>query len=224
MLSLGAVNRAEPIIVDLLANADDSVSAEPAAWFYLCAGDFARAVAKGDDGIYKLKVSLADRAHLYAVKSAALQKAGAAEDLIGATATAACVVCEAAGTLVPFAALPSGVRAYLLASHERHHGDCFVTRAVRRGAFEELRDSSNAPHPIIRLTRREVVLLPLLATPAKVQEIANQQFVSVHTVRKQVVALREKLGADSRSDLIRRAHQLGLLANRRAPDPYRLIE
>jgi DNA-binding CsgD family transcriptional regulator len=53
----------------------------------------------------------------------------------------------------------------------------------------------------------------LLATSATVQEIANQQFVSVNTVRKQVVSMREKLHVSSRGELIRRAHELGLLAS-----------
>ncbi len=65
---------------------------------------------------------------------------------------------------------------------------------------------------VVRLTRREEVLLPLLATTATVQEIADQQFVSVNTVRKQVVSMREKLGVGSRGELIRRAHELGLLS------------
>ena len=223
LLSVGAVQRAERIILDLLANADGSVSAVPAALFYLCAGDFAKALAKAEEGIYQLKISLTDRAHLYVVRSAALQQAGAAEELVGIAATAACVVCEQAGTLVPFAALPSGVRSYLLAAHDQHHRgtDCFVTLAMRRGAFDNLPDSFDAPRTIIRLTPREAALLPLLATPATVQEIANQQYVSVNTLRKQVVSLRKKLGASRRSDLIRRADQLGLLAERRAPDPNR---
>ena len=141
-------------------------------------------------------------------------------------------MCEEAGTLVPFAALPSQVRTYLITEHERHHhranahhrgNDCFVTSASARGAFDGLRESSIASSSLVRLTRREEVLLPLLATSATVQEIANQQFVSVNTVRKQVVALREKLGAATRGDLIKRAYQLGLLEERRAPDPYRLV-
>jgi len=64
----------------------------------------------------------------------------------------------------------------------------------------------------VKLTRREEVLLPLLATSSTVQEIADQQFVSVNTVRKQVVSMREKLGVGSRGELIRRAHELGLLS------------
>ena len=74
-----------------------------------------------------------------------------------------------------------------------------------------LRDGALALAPPLRLTRREEVLLPLLATAATVQEIANQQYVSVNTLRKQVVALRQKFDATSRDELIRRAHEAGLL-------------
>jgi len=178
-------------------------------------------------------VSLSDRGYLYGVKSAALHQAGAAEDLVAAAAVGACAVCEEAGTLVPFAALPAQARTYLLAGHERHHhggnahyqeNDCYITRAVERGAFNGLRESSIASSTVVRLTRREEVLLPLLATSATVQEIANQEFVSVNTVRKQVIALREKLGAATRSDMIRRAYQLGLIEERRTPDPFRLVK
>lgn len=213
LLALGAVRRAGPIIDDLVAHADPSASAVPAAWFQLCSGDFARAIAKADQGIYELRISLADRAHLYALKGAALHRAGAAESLVRSAATAACLVSEQAGTLMPFAALPSGVRNHLLAEHEAHHGgiDCFVAQARRRGAFDELQDGVCVPRTLVRLTPREAVLLPLLATPATVQEIADQQFVSVNTVRKQVVSLREKLAAASRTELIQRAHELGLI-------------
>jgi DNA-binding NarL/FixJ family response regulator len=123
------------------------------------------------------------------------------------------VICEQAKTLLPFAALPAEVRNLLIAEHGRHHGDvdCFLSQAVRRGAFDALRDG---PLPLVaplRLTRREEVLLPLLATAATVQEIADQQFVSVNTLRKQVVTLRQKFAAATRDDLVRRAHEAGLL-------------
>jgi DNA-binding CsgD family transcriptional regulator len=213
LLALGARNRAEQIVVDLLANADDSVSAVPAAWFYLCAGRFSDALSKADEGILELRISLGDRAFLYAVKSAALQQGGAAEELVASAAIAACLICAQANTLLPFAALPAEVRSYLVAEHGKHHGDgdCFLSQAVRRGAFDALRDGPLPVAPPLRLTRREEVLLPLLATSATVQEIADQQFVSVNTVRKQVVALRQKFAATTRDDLIRRAHETGLL-------------
>jgi len=213
LLALGARNRAEQIVVDLLATADDSVSAVPAAWFYLCAGRFGDALSKAEEGIFELKISLADRAFLYAAKSAALQLGGAAEELVASAATAACVICAQANTLLPFAALPAAVRNHLVAEHARHHGDsdCFLSQAVRRGAFDTLRDGALPLVPPLRLTRREEVLLPLLATAATVQEIADQQYVSVNTIRKQVVTLRQKFDAASRDDLVRRAHEAGLL-------------
>lgn len=213
LLSLGAIATAERVIADLLEHATDSVSAVPAARLFLAAGDFDRAVAKADEGIFSMQLSLADRAQLYALKAAALELAGAPADQVGRAAAAACVVCEQAATLVPFAVLPDAVRSVLVADHERHHGsvDCFVSRARQRGAFDGLQECGVTHKAAIKLTRREEVLLPLLATSATVQEIANQQFVSVNTVRKQVVSMREKLGAASRGELIRRAHELRLL-------------
>jgi DNA-binding NarL/FixJ family response regulator len=64
---------------------------------------------------------------------------------------------------------------------------------------------------LIRLTPREEILLPLLATPATIDAIARQLQVSVNTVRKQVVTLRVKLGESSRPRMIEKAYELGLL-------------
>jgi LuxR family maltose regulon positive regulatory protein len=212
LVKLGALSRAEPLVVDLLANRDVSASAVPAVRFSLCSGDFDQAVAKADEVIFSPELSLADRAHLYALKAAALQLAGASADQVARAATAACVVCEQASTLVPFAMLPAAVRSILLAQHDQHHGgECYITRARERRAFEGLWDFGAQAPVAVRLTRREEVLLPLLATSATIREIANQQFVSVNTVRKQVVSLRKKLGTSSRGELVRRAHELGLL-------------
>jgi DNA-binding NarL/FixJ family response regulator len=222
LVNVGALGRAGSLVDELLAHGDPSVSAVPAARFALCSSDFERTVAKADEGIFSLQLSLADRGHLYALKAAALQMAGASPEQVGRAAAAACVVCEQADTLVPFAMLPAGVRSILVAEHSHHHAseDCFVASARARGAFSGLQDcgatAATAP-AAVKLTRREEVLLPLLATAATVQEIADQQFVSVNTVRKQVVSLREKLGVSSRGDLIRRAHEVGLLGESERP-------
>ena len=214
LVNLGALAKAEAIVEQLLGHGDASVSAVPAARFALCSSDFEGAVAKADEGIFSLQLSLADRAHLYALKAAALLLGGAPSDQVGRAAAAACVVCEQADTLVPFAMLPAGARMVLVDDHRRHHvsDDCFVAAASTRGAFAGLQDCGVTAQVVVRLTRREEVLLPLLATTATVQEIADQQFVSVNTVRKQVVSMREKLGVGSRGELIRRAHELGLLS------------
>ena len=55
------------------------------------------------------------------------------------------------------------------------------------------------------------LLLPLLATDESVPDIARRLHVSVNTVRKQVVTLREKFQADSRAELVRRARTYGAL-------------
>ncbi|HEY3407144.1 MAG TPA: LuxR C-terminal-related transcriptional regulator [Propionicimonas sp.] len=214
LVNMGALSKAEPLVDQLLHHGDASVSAVPAARFALCSSDFDGAVAKADEGIFSLQLSLADRAHLYALKAAALLLGGAQSDQVGRAAAAACVVCEQADTLVPFAMLPSGARTILVSDHRRHHGsdECFVAAAGARGAFADLQACGATVPVVVKLTRREEVLLPLLATSATVQEIADQQFVSVNTVRKQVVSMREKLGVGSRGELIRRAHELGLLS------------
>jgi hypothetical protein len=67
------------------------------------------------------------------------------------------------------------------------HADSVATLAARQ--FARLVNVGPADP-----ARTGVVALP--ATSATVQEIANQQYASVHTVRKQVVSLREKLDAD----------------------------
>ena len=213
LVNVGALSKAGSLVDQLLAHGDASVSAVPAARFALCSSDFERTVAKADEAIFSQQLSLADRGHLYALKAAALQLAGASSEQVGRAATAACVVSEQADTLVPFAMLPSGVRAILVAEHHQHHdsNECFVVSARDRGAFSGLQEGAGATPAAVKLTRREEVLLPLLATVATVQEIADQQFVSVNTVRKQVVSLREKLGVSSRGDLIRRAQEVGLL-------------
>jgi DNA-binding CsgD family transcriptional regulator len=51
----------------------------------------------------------------------------------------------------------------------------------------------------------------MLATEVTVPEIARQLQVSVNTVRKQVVTLREKFGSDSRAELIRKARAYGAI-------------
>ncbi len=218
LIAMGEGQRAEQLLSSLPPVA--AITAVVSARFSLSSGDYTGAVAKADEGIFSLDLPLGDRAHLYAIKSAALLLSGAGEDLVGAAAMGACVVGEQARTLIPLAMLPAQVRQSLIDAHGAHHpvDDCLVADAGRRGLFAGLskgRMPSAAPR--VRLTRREAVLLPLLATSATVQEIADQQFVSVNTVRKQVVALREKFGVSTRNDLILRAQEAGLLDGQPAP-------
>ena len=64
---------------------------------------------------------------------------------------------------------------------------------------------------LLRLTEREEVLLPLLAGPESIPDIARRLHVSVHTVRTQVATLREKFQASTRAELVRKAGSYGAL-------------
>ena len=63
----------------------------------------------------------------------------------------------------------------------------------------------------VMLTAAELRLLPFLATQLSFREIAEQLFVSVHTVRAQVTSIYRKLGVSSRTQAIDRARDLGLI-------------
>jgi LuxR family maltose regulon positive regulatory protein len=64
-------------------------------------------------------------------------------------------------------------------------------------------------HPT--LTPAELRLLPLLATQLSFREIADQLFLSVHTVKAQVTSIYRKLAVSSRTQAIEQARSLGLL-------------
>jgi LuxR family transcriptional regulator, maltose regulon positive regulatory protein len=80
-------------------------------------------------------------------------------------------------------------------------------RAVRR-------PSRPRPSPLAALTDRELVILRLLATKLSQQEIAQELYVSVNTVRTHIQGIYRKLGAASRQEAIASARGHGLL-----PDP-----
>jgi LuxR family transcriptional regulator, maltose regulon positive regulatory protein len=68
---------------------------------------------------------------------------------------------------------------------------------------------TSAPNPI-GLTPAELRLLPHLATQLSFREIAEQLYVSVHTVKAQVTSIYRKLSVSSRTQAIERARMLGL--------------
>ena len=61
------------------------------------------------------------------------------------------------------------------------------------------------------LTGAELRLLPLLSTHLSFPEIAEEMFLSRHTIKSQANSLYRKLGATSRSQAVTRARELGLL-------------
>ena len=61
------------------------------------------------------------------------------------------------------------------------------------------------------LTAAELRLLPLLSTHLSFPQIAEEMFLSRHTIKSQAMSIYHKLGAPSRSQAVARSRELGLL-------------
>jgi LuxR family transcriptional regulator, maltose regulon positive regulatory protein len=61
------------------------------------------------------------------------------------------------------------------------------------------------------LTAAELRLLPMLPTHLSFPEIAQEMFLSRHTIKTEANAIYRKLGASSRSQAVTRSRELGLL-------------
>lgn len=74
---------------------------------------------------------------------------------------------------------------------------------------DELPDGAGAVS--VRLTARELVVLAAMADGASNKAIARRLGISIHTVKFHVAAILAKLDADSRTEAVARAAQLGLV-------------
>ncbi len=61
------------------------------------------------------------------------------------------------------------------------------------------------------LTAAELRLLPMLSTHLSFPEIAEEMFLSRHTIKSEAISLYRKLGTSSRSQAVARSRELGLL-------------
>jgi LuxR family maltose regulon positive regulatory protein len=72
--------------------------------------------------------------------------------------------------------------------------------------------TTEIPGLVTALSERELEVLRLLAAGKQNQEIADQLYVAVNTVKKHVTHILEKLGAANRTEATARARDLGLLS------------
>ncbi|EJN27584.1 ATP-dependent transcriptional regulator [Pseudomonas sp. GM78] len=72
--------------------------------------------------------------------------------------------------------------------------------------------SASASRPVTELTPREVCVLQLVAQGLSNQEISNQLFISLNTVKAHTVHINHKLGVKRRTQAVMRAKAMGLLA------------
>jgi DNA-binding CsgD family transcriptional regulator len=182
----------------------------PQARIHLWAGQFDLAIRVADAGAYDEGRGLVDRHLLLIVKAAASLLARRGDAELRAAAIKEVRHLVTTQNFVPIAVLPQPARDAMieLCTPELGHEPHFAQMLER---LADLNDSGERGVRPLRLTERELVLLPMLATEVTVPEIARQLQVSVNTVRKQVVTLREKFGSDSRAELIRKARAYGAI-------------
>lgn len=86
-----------------------------------------------------------------------------------------------------------------------------VARVLRSVLAPDTRPTVAAGDPPGMLSRREHEVLELVALGLSDQEIADQLFLSQHTVHRHVANIRNKLGRSSRTAAVAEAARLGLL-------------
>ena len=176
----------------------------------LWAGQPGLAVRIADAALPDPLMLAADRQQLMLIRGAATALEGhVPEEVRAATQRALRVIVETRRYL-PLALLPAPAATAILDMAGPLADDpATVPRlAELRKRLAEVNAGGGA-RGLLHLTERESILLPLLATDLTVPQIAAQLNVSANTVRKQVSTLREKFGASSRAELIRKASAFG---------------
>jgi len=185
----------------------------PQALAHLWSGNPEEAVRTADLGIFDAATPLPDRILLKVVRAGSvLIDPEAEEHLRDAAVGEAGALCLDQDCWLPIAMLPASSRDAILDALQRRSGaKRVVVPADVLARLRALPRTGETLPKSIALTKREQTLLPLLATAESVPDIAANLQVSVNTVRKQVVSLRAKFGACSRSELVRKARDAGLL-------------
>jgi two-component system response regulator DesR len=113
-----------------------------------------------------------------------------------------------AGRMSPAAARAAGASGFV--SKDLDAGE--VVAAVRRVAGGMTSFPPKLAQPAPLLSEREREVLELISAGSTNREIAQQLYLSPHTVKEHTSALYRKLGARNRADAVQRAQRIGLLA------------
>ena len=180
------------------------------ARIHLWSGQYRQATRLADAGPYQPGLEMSERYRLATVRATAALLDGDSDESMRFDAIREVRRLLGVGSFVHLALLPKVARDALidLCRSEVESEPHFRLLLERLAQLNDAGDGGVRP---LHLTEREAVLLPLLATDESVPEIARRLMVSVNTVRKQVVTLREKFGADTRAELVRRARTYGAL-------------
>ena len=113
-----------------------------------------------------------------------------------------------AGRMSPAAAKAAGASGFIYKDLDASEVVDAV-RAVGRGmTMFAPKDAQPAP----LLSEREREVLELISAGSTNREIAQQLFLSPHTVKEHTSALYRKLGARNRAEAVQKAQRVGLLA------------
>ena len=113
-----------------------------------------------------------------------------------------------AGRMSPAAARAAGASGFVSKDWEARE----VARAVRMvgSGITVFEPTSEQPAPMLSEREREV--LDLIAAGSTNREIAEQLFLSPHTVKEHTSAVYRKLQARNRAEAVQRAQRIGLLS------------
>lgn len=177
---------------------------------HLWAGQYKQAMRLAEAGPYKPGFQMDETYRLTTVRTAAALLDGATGDELQRDAVREVRRLLDSETFVHLALMPKAARDAIIevCRPELESAPNFDLMLQR---LSQLNDAGASGARAVRITQREAILLPMLATDASVPDIARQLMVSVNTVRKQVVTLREKFEADSRAELVRKARTHGVL-------------
>ncbi|MGK0742087.1 LuxR C-terminal-related transcriptional regulator [Leucobacter sp. Z1108] len=168
--------------------------------------------------VHDSRASARDRAQAHLIGAAA-QHARGDDSAVDHACSAAVEEMRQAGTLLPLATLPPGVRVELVERCARKRGwqelllDLGLTPAAAAGRFAALAGGFPDRAVLVDLTLREGELLMLLDQRLTQTEIARRLHLALSTVKKQVAGLYRKLGVESHGAALEQAYRIGLFDN-----------
>ncbi|HET8981031.1 MAG TPA: response regulator transcription factor, partial [Solirubrobacteraceae bacterium] len=113
-----------------------------------------------------------------------------------------------AGRMSPAAARAAGASGFVSKAWEARE----VARAVRMVGSGMTLFAPTAEQPAPLLSDREREVLDLIAAGSTNREIAEQLYLSPHTVKEHTSAVYRKLQARNRAEAVQRAQRIGLLS------------
>jgi two-component system response regulator DesR len=112
-----------------------------------------------------------------------------------------------AGRISPHAARAAGASGFVSKDWDAHD----VAMAVRMVGLGMTMFPPRAEQPASLLTEREREVLDLIAAGSTNREIAEQLYLSPHTIKEHTSSLYKKLRARNRAEAVQRAQRIGLL-------------